>query len=68
VDLYDFVILKQNFGVGSTWAQGDFDGNGSVTLVDFIILKNNFATGGPLPEPATIVMVGLAACLLRPRR
>jgi len=44
VDLYDFVALKQNFGLqsGARWDQGDFDGDGDVSLQDFVILKQNF--------------------------
>ncbi|MFW6154921.1 MAG: hypothetical protein ACOC95_06875 [Planctomycetota bacterium] len=44
VDLDDFVILKNNFGVaeGATCDMGDFDGDGDVDLDDFVLLKNNF--------------------------
>jgi len=46
VDLDDFVILKNNFGMttGATCAEGDFDGDGDVDLDDFVILKNAFGT------------------------
>ncbi|NLF30863.1 MAG: hypothetical protein GX591_08260 [Planctomycetes bacterium] len=46
VDLDDFVLLKQNFGLtaGAAWNQGDFDHDGAVTLDDFAILKQNFGT------------------------
>ncbi|MFW6154735.1 MAG: heparinase II/III domain-containing protein [Planctomycetota bacterium] len=46
VDLDDFAILKQNFGItaGATWADGDFDGDGDVDLDDFAALKANFGT------------------------
>jgi len=43
VDLYDFVVLKQNFGShDAVWAQGDFNGDRKVDLNDFVILKLNF--------------------------
>ncbi|MFW6155490.1 MAG: right-handed parallel beta-helix repeat-containing protein [Planctomycetota bacterium] len=44
VDLDDFVLLKQNFGMpaGATAADGDFDGDGDVDLDDFVILKQHF--------------------------
>jgi len=41
VDLDDFVILKNNFGVSDA---GDCDGDGDTDLDDFVILKNNFGT------------------------
>ncbi|MFW6154854.1 MAG: hypothetical protein ACOC95_06515 [Planctomycetota bacterium] len=44
VDLDDFVILKTNFGVGTTHAEGDADGDGDVDLDDFVILKNEFGS------------------------
>ncbi len=51
VDLDDFIILKQNFGMlsGATKSQGDFDGDGDVDLNDFMILKANF--GGMACRP-----------------
>ena len=44
VDLQDFSILKDNFGItsGATWEQGDFNNDGSVDLQDFSTLKENF--------------------------
>ncbi len=44
VDIDDFVILKGNFGSGTTWAEGDFDSDGDVDIDDFVILKNNFGS------------------------
>ena len=46
VDLDDFVILKLNFGTGTTWGTGDLDGDGDVDLDDFVILKLNFGSTG----------------------
>jgi hypothetical protein len=44
VNLLDFNLLAQNFGVGAgaTWTQGDFTGDGAVTLLDFNALAANF--------------------------
>jgi len=67
VDLTDFGILKTNFGVGTTWAQGDFNADGKVDLTDFGILKANFgkdsgsAPASAVPEPSSIVLGLLAA-------
>jgi len=61
VDLLDFVLLKQNFGVttGATWDMGDFNRDGAVNLNDFVILKQNFgraATATPVVvEHAAVV-------------
>jgi len=44
VDLDDFVVLKSNFGTGTTHAQGDADLDGDVDLDDFVILKQEFGS------------------------
>ena len=44
VDLDDFVILKSNFGTGTTHAEGDANLDGGVDLDDFVILKNEFGS------------------------
>jgi hypothetical protein len=59
-----------NFGLndGATWADGDFDSSGSVTLADVMIARANFtpptlagppANASAVPEPA-----GLALCIV----
>jgi hypothetical protein len=54
VDLDDFMLLKQNMGVGeSSWAQGDFNGDGVSDLDDFIVLKTHFGFGAKASRPAT---------------
>jgi hypothetical protein len=50
VDLVDFGVLKDNFGLSSvTRAQGDLTGDGRVNLSDFGVLKLSFAQD-PLDE------------------
>lgn len=67
VDLNDFAILKANFGGGVWWNQGNFDGDGDVDLEDFSLLKQNFgAKSASVPEPATLILTGLAAAILVP--
>jgi len=46
VNINDFIILKQNYGLatGATWGQGDFNADGAVNINDFIILKQNYGT------------------------
>jgi glucose/arabinose dehydrogenase len=68
VDLTDFGILKANFGLGTTWDQGDFNGDGKVDLTDFGVLKVNFGKDSGVapatlaaPEPSTALLAALAA-------
>jgi hypothetical protein len=81
VDLADFTILRNNFGLeaGATFATGDFDGNGMVDLADFTILRNNFGadTGADVldawyaavvPEPTTATLLALGGLTLLRRR
>ena len=42
VDLSDFVILRNGFGSGTNYSQGDANISGTVDLADFVILRNNF--------------------------
>jgi len=80
VDLTDFGVLKNNFGVNQdAWAGGDFNGDSNVDLSDFGLLKANFGatTGVPatalsVPEPSTglllVVGAGCGALVVRRRR
>jgi hypothetical protein len=66
VDLADFGILKQNFGLmPATWEQGNFDDEPSVSLSDFGVLKENFGktsnVANAVPEPSALVLGLLAA-------
>ncbi|MEM7681490.1 MAG: dockerin type I domain-containing protein [Planctomycetota bacterium] len=71
VDLLDFDILSQNFGLtsGASLAEGDANGDGAVNLLDFDVLSQNFGASAPatVPEPASAVAV-LALPLLAHRR
>jgi hypothetical protein len=75
VDLQDFSLLKDNFGLteGALWSQGDFNADGMVDLQDFGILKEHFGhtTGDnpitAVPEPATIGLLALLALSLSNR-
>lgn len=67
VDLFDFSILRQDFGqTGAEYVQGDVTGDMLVGLDDFSVLKKNFGRSVPselmytgldsanaVPEPAT---------------
>jgi len=75
VDLQDFGLLKDNFGmtVGAIWDQGDFNADGAIDLQDFGILKDHFGhtTGDnpvtAVPEPASAMLI-LAASIGLARR
>ncbi|NLF32934.1 MAG: hypothetical protein GX591_18865, partial [Planctomycetes bacterium] len=70
VDLDDFVILKQNFGLTgtATLAQGDATGDRNVDLDDFVILKQTFGTAAPAPAVAGQGDTLLADATVRPTR
>lgn len=72
VDHLDFLALYQSFGTGSTWTQGDFNGDANVDFADFQILERNVAGGNPsatvlLPEPAACGLL-VVVTLLTGRR
>jgi hypothetical protein len=78
VDLEDYNILVANFNKVGGWAKGDFNGDDWVTFADYQILEAafGFGTGGsldppplPIPEPATLALLGLGALgVIRRRR
>jgi hypothetical protein len=70
VNLDDFGLLKENFGL--PYGPADFDLKGTVNLTDFGILKENFgkvyAVGSAVPEPATWGLAVLGAALVGLKR
>ncbi|MFP4054409.1 MAG: dockerin type I domain-containing protein [Phycisphaerae bacterium] len=72
----DVTALKQNFGATSaTWSQGDFNGDGAVTMHDAWELLRNYDPTQPagnattIPEPATAMLLCLlGAAVVRRRR
>jgi len=76
VDLQDLTTLKGNFGTGTYWGEADLNGDGQVDLQDLTTLKGNFGSSysdesvTPIPEPTTMLLVGLggAAAVIRRRR
>jgi hypothetical protein len=66
----DFNAVVNNFFNAGTWDTGDFNSDGQVTNADFNAVVNNFFLSSPspsvtaVPEPASIALLGLAACAL----
>ena len=77
VDITDFNVLSTNFNPAEgnqragNWDFGNFDGDGDIDITDFNYLAANFSPTNylgspltPIPEPASICMVMMAASFL----
>lgn len=79
----DYTIWLNHFGTAGGWQQGDFDDDGVIGGSDYAIWLNHFgmtktsqaltgaiAGGSTVPEPGTLILLGLggAALLMRRRR
>ncbi len=76
VNLEDFAILKENFGISDAgWSEGDLTGDGIVGLPDFTELKSNFGSQhsalaelppAAVPEPTAwaLLVCGMFAWLV----
>ena len=75
VDIFDYLALQADYGTasGATWAMGDFNGDGDVDIFDYLDLQAQYGWtaggGAPIPEPATMALIGLGGlAVLRRRR
>jgi hypothetical protein len=70
IDGNDFLVWQRNLGSGTTLAQGDADGNGTVNAADLAIWRTQFgntgasASVGAVPEPAGLCLAGMALAAL----
>jgi len=64
----DFAALQEGFGSPDPdWFTGDFNLDGSVNFLDYLTWKANVGDAvpgaGKIPEPATMLLLALGACL-----
>ena len=71
IDTTDLTILATNYGVGTTWLEGNANCDLVIDTTDLTILATNFGfvASGAVPEPATLSLlaIGIAALLKRRR-
>ena len=69
VDFADFLVLANNFGEGTKFAQGDMNGDNAVDLHDFaeffpLLQAASPAGAAAVPEPSSLSLVGIAVVSL----
>jgi hypothetical protein len=51
VNFSDYLLLSQNFAkTGTTWEQGNFNGDNITNFSDYLLLSQNFGKGGSVSE------------------
>ena len=69
VDINDLTVVLTNYGQSTgmgSWAKGDFNTDGKVDINDLTIVLTNYGTTAgagikTVPEPASLVLLGLGA-------
>ena len=75
VDGADFLTWQRNLGTGTTNTQGDANGDSVVNAADLTIWKGDFGQGTPaaaavgaIPEPSSVLLIGVGLVALAMRR